>query len=51
MLKMELHEVNAILAIIENTQFSGKDIPTMASIIDKLQAESVKLAKGADGKK
>jgi hypothetical protein len=43
MMKMELHEVNILLAIIENTQFAGKDIPIMATLIDKLQKESIKL--------
>ena len=45
MMKLELVEVNVILSIIENTQFQGKDIPVMSGIIDKLQAESVKLQK------
>ena len=55
MLKMEAHEVNILLALIENNQFSGKDIPIMSKIIEKLQKESTKLMKdmpkfGADGK-
>lgn len=45
MMKMELHEVNILLALIENNQFQGKDIPIMAKIIDKLQKESAKLMK------
>ena len=44
-MKLELKEVNVILSIIENTQFQGKDIPVMSTIISKLQAESVKLQK------
>jgi hypothetical protein len=43
MLKMEQHEVNILLSIIENQQFQGKDIPMMYKIIDKLQKESIKL--------
>ena len=43
MMKMELHEVNILLAIIENSQFKGKDIPIMATLIEKLQKESMKL--------
>lgn len=43
MMKIELHEVNILLAMIENTQFLGKDIPIMAKMIDKLQKESIKL--------
>ena len=42
MLKIEHVEVNILLALIEATQFSGKDIPVMATIIEKLQKESVK---------
>ena len=45
MLKMEAHEVNILLALIENNQFSGKDIPIMSKIIEKLQKESAKLMK------
>jgi len=43
MMKMELHEVNILLAIIENSQFTGKDVPIIAGMIDKLQKESIKL--------
>jgi hypothetical protein len=43
MMKMELHEVNILLAIIENTQFAGKDVPIIAGLIEKLQKESIKL--------
>ena len=43
MLKLELIEVNTLLALIENSQFQGKDIPFLHKIIEKLQKESVKL--------
>jgi len=43
MLKLEGHEVNIMLSIIENNQFQGKDIPIMAKLIEKLQKESIKL--------
>ena len=42
MLKLEHLEVNILLALIENSQFQGKDIPVMMKIIEKLQKESVK---------
>ena len=45
MIKMELHEVNILLSLIENNTFQGKDIPIMAKIIEKLQNESQKLMK------
>ena len=44
-MKMELHEVNIMLAMIEAGQFQGKDIPIMSKIIEKLQNESQKLMK------
>ena len=44
MLKMEYSEVVIILSIIENAKFEGKDVPVMADIIKKLQAEVTKLA-------
>ena len=43
MLKLEHMEVNIMLAMIESSQFQGKDIPIMAKIIEKLQKESIKL--------
>ena len=43
MLKLEGHEVNIVLALIENNQFQGKDIPIMAKLIEKFQKESIKL--------
>jgi len=42
MLKFEHLEVNILLALIENGQFRGKDIPILMKIIEKLQKESVK---------
>ena len=42
MLKLEHLEVNILLALIENSSFSGKDIPLLMKIIEKLQKESVK---------
>ena len=44
MLKMEYSEVVIILSIIENAKFEGKDVPVIADIIKKLQAEVTKLA-------
>jgi len=43
MLKLEGHEVNIVLAMIENASFQGKDIPIMAKLIEKFQKESIKL--------
>ena len=45
MLKLENIEVNVLLALIENSQFRGKDIPMIMKIIEKLQNEAVKLNK------
>jgi hypothetical protein len=42
MLKLENIEVNVLLALIENSQFRGKDIPMIMKIIEKLQKESIK---------
>ena len=44
MIKMELHEVNILLAIIEANQFQGKDVHLIAKLIEKLQKESMKLS-------
>ena len=44
MIKLEHNEVNTLLTIIENMQFLGKDVPTIATIIEKLQKESIKTA-------
>ena len=50
MMKLELNEVLVLLTIIENATFTGKDIPTMSRIIDKLQTETKKLSeKRANG--
>ena len=43
MLKLEHREVNILLALIENSQFKGVDIPVVMPIIEKLQKESIKL--------
>ena len=51
MMKMELNEVVILLTIIENATFTGKDIPSMAGIIKKLQAEAVKLGEKSNGQK
>tara|TARA_R100001443_G_scaffold93161_1_gene99756 strand:- start:40 stop:198 length:159 start_codon:yes stop_codon:yes gene_type:complete len=52
MMKLEMNEVVILLTIIENATFTGKDIPTMSRIINKLQTEVKKLGeKRADGKK
>ena len=44
MLKLENIEVNVLLALIENSQFRGKDIPMIMKIIEKLQKEFQKTA-------
>ena len=44
MLKLEHDECNTILSIIEVSSFQGKDIPTMAKIIEKFQKEAIKTA-------
>ncbi len=44
MMKMELNEVIILLTIIENGNFAGKDIPSLAGIIEKLQTEVQKLS-------
>ena len=47
-----MNEVVILLTIIENATFTGKDIPVMSKIINKLQIEVKKLGeKRADGKK
>ena len=52
MMKLEMNEVVILLTIIENATFTGKDIPVMSVIINKLQNEVKKLGeKRADGKK
>ena len=39
MIKLELGEVAVIMAMIENTNFNGKDVLKVADIIRKLQKE------------
>ena len=50
MIKMEVEEIRLLLSLIENAQIQGSLAPTMASIIEKLQKEYVKM-EGTDGKK
>ena len=50
MIKMEVDEIRLLLNLIENAQIQGSLAPTMASIIEKLQKEYVKM-EGTDGKK
>ena len=50
MMKMEVDEIRLLLNLIENAQIQGSLAPTMASIIEKLQKEYIKM-EGKDGKK
>ena len=50
MIKMEVEEIRLLLSLIENAQIQGGLVVTMASIIEKLQKEYIKL-EGKDGKK
>ena len=50
MMKMEVDEIRLLLNLIENAQIQGSLAPTMASIIEKLQKEYIKM-EGTDGKK
>ena len=50
MIKMEVDEIRLLLSLIENAQIQGSLAPTMASIIEKLQKEYVKM-EGQNGKK
>tara|TARA_R100001509_G_C4713027_1_gene164022 strand:+ start:305 stop:457 length:153 start_codon:yes stop_codon:yes gene_type:complete len=50
MIKMEVDEIRLLLSLIENAQIQGSLAPTMASIIEKLQKEFVKM-EGQNGKK
>ena len=43
MIKFELEEVVVLLSIIENSNFSGKDVMKVAKVIEKLQKEVEKL--------
>ena len=50
MIKMEVEEIRLLLSLIENAQIQGGLVVTMASIIEKLQKEYVKM-EGQNGKK
>ncbi len=50
MIKMEVDEIRLLLSLIENAQIQGGLVVTMASIIEKLQKEYVKM-EGQNGKK
>ena len=50
MIKMEVDEIRLLLSLIENAQIQGGLVVTMASIIEKLQKEFVKM-EGQNGKK
>ena len=49
MLKLEVDEIRLLLSLIENAQIQGALVVTMASIIEKLQKEYVKM-EGKNGK-
>ena len=42
MLKLEHNECNILLAILEVSQFQGKDVLDIARIVEKLQKEAIK---------
>jgi len=50
MIKLEVEEIRLLLSLIENAQIQGNLVVIMASIIEKLQKEYIKL-EGKDGKK
>ncbi len=50
MIKLEVEEIRLLLSLIENAQIQGNLVVIMASIIEKLQKEYVKM-EGKDGKK
>ncbi len=50
MIKMEVEEIRLLLSLIENAQIQGNLVVIMASIIEKLQKEYVKM-EGNNGKK
>ena len=50
MLKLEMEEIRVLLSLIENAQIQGSLVPLMASLIEKIQKEYIKL-EGKDGKK
>ena len=43
MIKLEFNDCVLLLQIIEANQFQGKDIPTIAKLMDKLNKEATKL--------
>jgi len=49
MIKLEVEEIRLLLSLIENAQIQGNLVVIMASIIEKLQKEYVKM-EGKDGK-
>ena len=49
MIKMEVDEIRLLLSLIENAQIQGNLVVIMASVIEKLQKEYVKM-EGKDGK-
>ena len=50
MLKLEMEEIRLLLSLIENAQIQGSLVPFMASLIEKIQKEYIKL-EGKDVKK
>ena len=50
MIKLEVDEIRLLLSLIENAQIQGNLVVIMASIIEKLQKEYVKM-EGNNGKK
>ena len=50
MIKLEVDEIRLLLSLIENAQIQGNLVVIMASVIEKLQKEYIKL-EGKDGKK
>jgi len=49
MIKLEVEEIRLLLSLIENAQIQGNLVVIMASIIEKLQKEYVKM-EGKNGK-
>ena len=49
MIKLEVDEIRLLLSLIENAQIQGNLVVIMASVIEKLQKEYVKM-EGKDGK-
>lgn len=50
MLKLEVDEIRLLLSLIENSQVQGNLVITMASIIEKLQKEYIKMEGPKNGK-